>query len=736
MKKGLKRILSALLSVMMLCAMGAYAAEEKITAKITLPNASYNGAIVNGYDEDGCQQILLEIAELGQLLIQMDADSLTAGNDETGYVSMDYENIMMALVSVINGIRYELPAENAVRFSRYNQDTEAMELDLARMEEILIVEANRFSTAAGELGFVTISETGDLSVEATAEDIGALLTKYAESLAADSSSIDQIFMLECIDIMGYNTPENREAFAEIPYMIMEAAEALAEADAGFSLNVKAEGSMDVRLYYSEYSDTNEITAKYDANGFALDADFPGNGKYSVSAGADKFSLLIEKEKVMLYTRDSLYDSLYFPAPGIAVISVNAEAGKFSVLIEDGNEKLIYSADNGVISYDYTNTDYGAKVKILRLNGTNENMKVYAKLGRYEDVVLNGTLRAEGSIVRFDGTFDKINGSLEYKRLFECEWDVAQGVFTADYQSFGESFVGGEHEYLDYTDKGEFRFEKAENGWNGKIAVSIEDTKEGLVINSGSVNARFEADAEDGALHAVMDLILDYESDENDMRNSASVTLNGNVMEIRISDGETEERIYAEVTSGSEMLSAGKSVTSLADGEKTDVVLFTIKSDLSEISFDNQETGAAFDFGVNGQTGSGTVSAPGAEIEFEYTVKESGYGKYIEFAGTVNGEPFSGETGVSVMNYGFTPYLELTADGMTELVRIPVVVIEDESGLIITAGASYAVDGESQSLFDAVIRTETIDDMLTHKHGAAVTAEEAVALIYELLDLQY
>lgn len=258
----MKKFVALMLSLMLLIGCIGSAETMTVSYDLTVMGQPVGSEVVTvGYDEDGCTVAAATANVMGQVAtvlaqIAPDLSEVTVAVNDEGY-TISAAAVMQALEMVSAALQAQ---SNVPSIS---------EQDMQIIMAVAMNEVNRFAMTAMQLGVVTISENGDLTIYAEAGDLLNLLVTYLSSLAQDA---DVFAALASTDIWAaYQLPDA----ATVQQMVAAYAEEGAQInpdDVQFSkiyLSVAAAGQVGFEL---AVKDTIAISLGVTRDSFTLSVD--------------------------------------------------------------------------------------------------------------------------------------------------------------------------------------------------------------------------------------------------------------------------------------------------------------------------------------------------------------------------------------------------------------------------------------------------------------------------------
>jgi len=294
MKKTFSRFLALIVALVMLVSMSMTTLAETYTEKHTehvllnLMGQVFEQFNIETVDEDGCMHIESITSELGQIssvLAQINDQAITLSVNGEAY-TITAEEVMKA-VEMVEALAPDLLAQvidpdmlaafamgymMGQAVAEYMQSPEAQN-DMAIVANVLMNEVNRVAMIASQLGYVVMTDAGEIYIELDNVKILTLIANYLEQLSADESIFQALASLTLWNVIGVSE-QVAQIVSMAPATLMELADELnseiAYADVTMNLSVAiAQTGMTLAFSAQDYSDTVTLNVTADVNGVTL-----------------------------------------------------------------------------------------------------------------------------------------------------------------------------------------------------------------------------------------------------------------------------------------------------------------------------------------------------------------------------------------------------------------------------------------------------------------------------------
>jgi len=788
MRKFFARSLSVVMALIMVLSMSASAQSTRMTVNLDTPEGAFDAQLIMGIDNDGCEQYILSGAALGQFLLQTDGLSLTVGSDESGYITVDKEALRQALTAAMYAIAGELPIDNVFTILNYITGPQ-FEADAEAVAQVLAVEMNRFATVASNMGLVTISENGDLSVVATYEQMTLLFAGYLKSLSQDTAVISEMTGLGLFEVMEVELTGAEEQIAAMIEAFASEIEASASyaQDGGLELYVYASGTMDgviytvdgdltmkYELHYNENgmkavasAEDGENFAKaelnanasgvvytidYSALGNVIDIDYTVNAEgvtATAKINADGLKgegKLIDNEKETVIKGEA--------TDGFSTLKVDCEldyeSNEYEIEYEMKNrnttEKFVFEYIDDELYLEHVATERGKTIKNVMITGS----KAYRVNAVWNDgnysYTITGTLRAKDGGITFDGdaSVEAVYG-MGTNINAEIEASFIGGVCTAEI--IASTANGSSAEITITSGNGEFVFDvlPLENGKAlGGLTLKLAENGSGYagelkysVLNSNgsiyqSVNAAVTLDANG--------LVINAEVTDYGAITLANIIIKDGLVDMTLTVDGAEIRYVYEYALTGDVLNIESAITLAMEGQ-TDAVeiykyllnmnLTTLVHKLS-VNMNMGETGM-YESAFDGETYTFVYDMDGQKVTLTGKRVEEADGSYILLEGEMDGMPITAKVGVKVVSDSETRlYAEAEAAGETMGAAIVMTTVQTNSSVGTTYSLEVSENGIVETLGSLNVVYEVLPETLTHVEGQVVTAEQLSQAIVSLI----
>lgn len=781
MRKIFTRLFSVVLALVMVFSMAASAQVERTQIKINTPQGMFDAALITGYDADGCEQIILESTQLGRMLLQADGEALTFGSDASGYLTIDAEELREAITTIVYMITEELPLEDIFNVINYISGP-MFEEDSMVVAAFISNELNRFAAVAAQMGLIVVSENGDLTVEATYEEMIKLFAGYLAALSADADSISLALSLNLFNVMGVDTTP---AAAQIPVMLqsiaqnLEASAAYAQ-EGGLKIFISAEGAMEAVVTVVQGSVVFAYELKADANGSSVKASVTEGAYYAEAvfyADANGVGCTADlKVDEYVVDIDFTLGSEGYNLNGIINVPVlhgtmngmsNAEKSEFNMDITDGDTSCVikaYSdlkgesfsmnaASDGRIAvyeydFDYENDEYTLKInnnfgyQPVKLVAEYFDGELYVDYsGNGKTILLTGSkaYRLNANWSNYYNNYS-LNGTLRFNEGISFVGELTESGYANNVLNFDFA-----------VNNGTFTAKLYDNPKNAEFSIEYTLTENGIVGTEEAIMYFSSTETMKSVRSFSYDFvnneyIINVEATMIDSANGLEMTLPASLIikdglfEFKCSIDGMEYRVFLEDAIENGILTAKGGFTGgmMQDPSVVqELVAFALAMNLDTLVHDATLTAPIADLLVSssfdGSVYTFVYNVDGARVEATARMVEEENDLYLLIEINANGMPVVAKIGMKMLSENEVKfYAEATANGETIGAAINLSAVETATSTGITAALEVTAYGQTQQLGSVSLTHEVADIALEHVEGTPITAEQLVEVFMMLI----
>jgi len=721
MSKKMLRVFSMMLALVVALASGAFAETvsgewAKISALIETAAGNADANVRMAYDEAGNVQITFgsETMGLNDLLLQITEEALTVGDPASGYMSVSPEELAKLLDIVNYMSNFGMSYDQASKLETYLTSEAYME-DVQMITYILSGEANRFASCATELGLVSFSEAGALTIQCDIDKALQLASAYLASLSQASDIFAVIGTLHIFEVFGVDV---QPYIAELPAMLSAYASQIAslsvEGAAGkVYFNVSEAGEMVARASFSNDDVNFNSSINSNAAGMNMNAVMLVDGAEVLNAYANIGSTAVVSISSAFdgfFSLNAMADAQGFTASIAANDGYGRDSFTLDFAVNDNNGRIEMHEKNinGGADYVYTFAiDPNTYAPVVALD--------YNYVYRLSQFALKGQLNGEGGKLEVSV---KENGK-EYAAI-KCNLTESgltlNGTVTTAY---GVSTLEGKGVF---TENGALEITAQLKGDDGGI-VTYNST---LSLNDCSLTGSMKINASG----TKMDITFTAGASGLDFR----MTMGGTTAQIYLTPSETANGIKLE--GGVNAIEGGKVTPALKiSAELLNTAPFAHNISYSFMNKDYNgkwivvsEAKSAY----NGNTWMFQMNNGGQALTLIGMPSETENEMKFTLSGNIYGSPFEAEAGFEIVSMTEeTMEFKIFADAEAAMqvgIEIPVSLTITDS-LLAKVGVTLIENGVYETLGTATFNVEYGMGDMQLVSGQMLTAEDLYQMFF-------
>lgn len=267
-----KRILAAILSLLLVFSASAEGVRVRVNGEIAA--SPVDASFSFGPDADGCRQLLVQVAQLGGILLQLEQNGITLGEPGGEAYFIPQDAFLEALIGIaVQALPEEVHADKLLALCPYAAKG-GFASDLQLLKALLSEMLNRLAAQALNLSLIQIYENGDLYITATMNDFNALLARFLNSVAQDGEMLAVLASLSVFEALDIDAAAFVKGFTDALSALAGELTASGGSDlvGEFNLFITASGRIDAsfilnsqrlyrRVYVTLEGDKNNLLAE-------------------------------------------------------------------------------------------------------------------------------------------------------------------------------------------------------------------------------------------------------------------------------------------------------------------------------------------------------------------------------------------------------------------------------------------------------------------------------------------